>query len=68
MKLAKYIEKLQGILDTRGDFDVIYSKDDEGNGYQEVYYDPSLGFYEAREFQSESDEEFDLEINAICIN
>jgi hypothetical protein len=45
------------------DMDVIYSRDDEGNGFQEVHYSPSKGFYEDMEF-----EESDYLVNAVCIN
>jgi hypothetical protein len=43
--------------------DVIYSRDDEGNGFQEVHYAPSKGTYEGYEF-----DESDDNVNAVCIN
>jgi hypothetical protein len=45
------------------DMDVIYSRDDEGNGFQQVHYAPSKGNYEDMEFQ-----EGDEDVNAVCIN
>ena len=36
MRLTKYIEKLQELFAEHGDLDLIYSKDDEGNGYEKV--------------------------------
>jgi hypothetical protein len=40
---AKVIQKM--VKDGHGDRIVIYAKDEEGNGYEEVYFHPSLGFY-----------------------
>ena len=57
------------------DMDTIYSRDDEGNGYQEVYYEPAMGIYDAkeREFMNnpEDMEEYELsekDFNAVIIN
>jgi hypothetical protein len=66
MKLKEYIEQLQKFAEMNPEtleMDVIYSRDDEGNGFQEVHYAPSKGFYEGYEFD-ESDED----VNAVCIN
>ena len=43
MTLQTYIKKLQEICDKYPKAEVIYSSDDEGNDYQEVFYDPSIG-------------------------
>jgi len=52
--------------------DVIYSRDDEGNGYQKVYYGPNKGVFEDNEFISADQlEDWNREpedINAVCIN
>ncbi len=52
--------------------DVIYSRDDEGNGFQKIYYSPSKGIYEDNEFisseQLEDYERDENEINSVCIN
>ena len=45
MKLSKYIEGLQEVLKEKGDLDVVYAIDDEGNGYGEVYFDPTPGSF-----------------------
>jgi len=66
MKLKEYIEQLQKFAEMNPetlDMDVIYSRDDEGNGFQQVHYAPSKGFYEDMEF-----EEGDEDVNAVCIN
>lgn len=79
MKLKEYLENLLKMADEDPkllDYTVISSIDDEGNGFNEVYWKPSLGhFNEDRDFYSkenieEDPEEYDedIEINAICIN
>ena len=48
MNLKEYIEQLQEFAKENQqalDLDVWYAKDDEGNGYQEVYFSPSLKVY-----------------------
>lgn len=73
MKLTKYIEKLQELLAEHGDLELIYSKDDEGNGYEKVHYGPSVVNYIAsdREVIHEDDleewDESDYE-KVICVN
>ena len=64
MRLNKYVALLQDIADQYGDLEVIYSKDDEGNGYQEVHYDPSPGNFEDGEFDNTLEDAF----NAVCVN
>jgi UDP-N-acetylglucosamine 2-epimerase len=65
MKLKQYIKKLQKLADKYPDVAVIYSSDDEGNGYSFVQYDPSVG-----EFKNgyEFDNELVTEFNAVCLN
>ena len=49
MNLKEYIEQLQEFVKENPqalEFDVWYAKDDEGNGYQEVYFSPSLKVYD----------------------
>ncbi len=45
MKLNNYIKKLQEIQTYYGDLELIYAKDDEGNGYNEVGYFPEMVYY-----------------------
>lgn len=42
MKLADYIKALQAIKKQHGNLDCFYSCDDEGNGYNEIVYSPSV--------------------------
>ena len=73
MKLTKYIEKLQELLNEHGDLELIYSSDDEGNNYSKVHYAPSLVNYIAsdREVIHDDDleewDESDYE-KVICVN
>jgi hypothetical protein len=52
--------------------EIVYSRDDEGNGYQRVYYGPTKGIFEDSEFipadQLEDYEREENEINSVCIN
>ncbi len=75
MKFKEYIENLTQFAKENPEsleLEVIYSKDDEGNGYYPVIYLPTTGIYEDCEFIScEQLEDYDREndeINSICIN
>jgi len=72
MKLKEYIKSLNKMVKENpelNNFDVIYSVDDKGSTYKEVYCTPSVGvFYYNGEFFMD-DDILDNEIeNAICIN
>lgn len=76
MKLKEYIEKLNELTQLHpeaSEFECVYSRDDEGNGFEIVHYSPGLGFYEDMEFHS-NPEEYREEygdnfiFNAVCIN
>lgn len=68
MKFKEYMDHLSEIVLANPEvlaMDVIYCKDDEGNGYQLVAYNPSLGKDEDMEFEiTEGRKDY----NAICIN
>ena len=75
MKLREYLEELQEFVETFPeclDIEIVYSRDDEGNGYQRVYYGPTKGIFEDSDFisadQLEDYEREESEINAVCIN
>lgn len=75
MKLRQYLEELKEFAETFPeclDMDVVYSRDDEGNGYQRVHYGPQKGIFENRDFisadQLEDYEREYSEINSVCIN
>jgi len=74
MKLKKFLANLNAFIEKNPkalELDVVTSKDEEGNGFYEVYNEPELGNFCKKEFVSKeqmSDFEIELEINAICIN
>ena len=73
MKLTKYIEKLQELLEEHGDLELIYSSDDEGNNYDKVHYEPSIVNYIVSDREVIHDDDLE-EFNeseyqkVICIN
>lgn len=78
MTLKEYIENLNKFVKENPetlDYQVIYSRDDEGNGYQQVHSLPDIGQFDGDDFSSkdnydEEPEEYgdDFEVNAVCIN
>lgn len=71
MKLKVFLDKLNRMVEENRnilDLDVIYAKDDESNGFQEVIFHPCFGNFDEGEFASENEEDMDLPTNAICIN
>jgi len=68
MKLKKYIKTLKRFIKEHPEaknYRVIASKDDEGNGYTYVHYDPSVGYFdrEAQEFETKHHKH-----DCVCIN
>ena len=80
MTLREYIKNLTTFAEENPeslDFQVVSSSDGEGNSYEGIYYTPSLGYYEDREFHGEDYyEEYEAEyeaedipkMNSVCIN
>ena len=75
MKLKQYLEQINNLIKENPnalEMEVITSKDDEGNGFNPVYYTPSKGIFEDREFisyeQYEDWEREESETNAVCVN
>ena len=77
MTLKEYALKLNEAAKKHPNALVIYSKDDEGNDYQQVHFAPTLGHFNDHEWRSANDirdEEADtgtklgLKINAVCVN
>lgn len=76
MKLKEYIDNLNQLVKEKPELlelDVIYAKDAEGNGFEELYYGPTVGcFTEDFEFvsldQYEDHELDETNTNSICIN
>lgn len=68
MKLKEYLDALNEIVKENPkalEFEVISSIDEEGNGYNEVFYTPSSGTYNEGEFATATNKN---EHNSICIN
>ena len=67
MKLNEFISNLTRLITDHpeaADFDVVTSKDDEGNGFSLIHYDPSIGHYDDDgEYRSEY-----TPLNAVCVN
>lgn len=74
-KISDLINDLQEILKTKGDLQLVYSSDDEGNSFHGIHYGPIVGLFdeEEREFITgeESLAEYGFtedDFNAVCIN
>lgn len=65
MKISEMIKNLQEVMIEHGDIDCWYARDDEGNGYQEVYYDPSFRYVD--EYGVVYHDEEDLEACEVCV-
>jgi len=57
MKLSKYIKELEEKLKNYGDLEVVYSVDDEGNSFNEVYFSPSIGHYRSEDKEWDTQED-----------
>ena len=79
MKLKEFLNNIQEMVKEDPSLlekNVIFAKDDEGNGFEEVYYGPSIGVLtEDFEYVPSDSKDFEEEyeytkkdINAICIN
>ena len=73
--LREYIAHLRKYTRKYGDLPVVYSRDDEGNGFQHIFYTPTLGHfddwggefsqYESNDPENKCEKE---DINCICVN
>ena len=84
MKLEKFLKNINDLIEKNPEIlkmDVISAIDDEGNGYNGLHFNPSVGmFNDDEEFHSceedfrewvdycEDDESTEWKPNAICIN
>ena len=74
MKLSEYIKGLQDLLKTEGDLDVVYSVDEECNGFHKVGYKPTvfyfedLGQYYLERIDEDELEDYENPSKAICVN
>ena len=65
MKIKDYIKKLEALAKKYPNASVIYSRDDEGNGFEPVTFAPVAGRYEHGQFEGAR---FEEDVNVICIN
>jgi hypothetical protein len=76
MKFGQYLDQLKQLA--RKDksilqLDVVYSTDDEGNGFSGIYYSPTIGVYDG-DYEFDGFDPDDTEsskgktANAVCIN
>tara|TARA_R110000796_G_scaffold161858_1_gene278633 strand:- start:9545 stop:9796 length:252 start_codon:yes stop_codon:yes gene_type:complete len=83
MELQEYVKTLQKLMEDRPEtktMKAFTSIDDEGNGYRELYFAPSIGVYfdggfhdekhleEDKEYYAEYHEDEDFTLNAVCVN
>ena len=72
MKISEMIKNLEEFKAEHGDLDCWYAKDDEGNGYQEVHFDPSFRYVddEGEMYDAERLEEYEMDtedVTPVCI-
>lgn len=70
MKFKEFVSNVNAMLKNRpetGEFDVFCSKDDEGNGFNEIEFTPSVGKMDDGYWYSD-DEEYHDKPNAVCVN
>lgn len=66
MTLKEYANAINKLLKENPEaknFQVVSSSDEEGNCFNPVFFEPSLGFYEEGGFNNDNDNN-----NAVCIN
>ena len=83
MTLNEYMKALRKLVKEHPEaknFQVVYARDDEGNGFQVLHYAPGIGSFdeESRDFHDMGDikalaeetdwKETDFPINAVCVN
>ena len=67
MKFKEFVKNLNELIEGRpetAEFDVVTSIDNEGNGFNLVHYTPTVGHYNSKDRDFESEKE----LNAVCIN
>lgn len=68
--ITDLITDLEAIKEEHGDLNLVYSRDEEGNSFDYVYFSPSVGHFADRDFSTYEfmDEGDDRPVNAVCIN
>lgn len=72
MNMQEFADQINQLLKEKPELKTataVYSIDDEGNGFDEVQFGPTLGHYKGFEFHAyEKEGENPGPINAVCIN
>lgn len=73
LTLKQYAKEIAKLIKERpelADIPCVYSRDEEGNGFDPVYFGPTPGNYHDGGFTTGPDDDSDVPIviNAICIN
>lgn len=75
MTLKEFLSKVNKLVEENPkalDYQVVTSMDDEGNGFNPVFYDANIGVYRDRKFVSlDSLKEYGYkkkDVNAVCLN
>jgi hypothetical protein len=63
MTAKEYLEKLKPLVEANPDLEVITARDDEGNGYNPVVFDPSIGYFDNTDYDSTNED-----ANVLCLN
>ena len=72
MKISEMIKNLQKFMEEHGDLECWYARDDEGNGYQAIYFKPSFMYAneDGEMYREEDLEEYELteeDVTPVCI-
>ena len=59
--LEQHIRSCQKLLSKHGNLELVYSIDDEGNGFQKIWWGPGIGYFSDRDSDFISEEYFEEE-------
>jgi len=68
MTLKEYAKYINDLAQKYPDLPVVYSRDDEGNWFQKIHYQPSVGFLDADGNFIALEEAPNEKPNAVCVN
>jgi len=66
--LREFVDSLEDLMERNpkmAEVEAITARDEEGNGYDPIYFNPTAGHYDrsTKDFDDESDD-----VNAVCVN
>ena len=68
MKIKRFAAQIAKLAKEHPNLEVVSSKDEEGNSFEPVYFDPTIGNFDGISNFTSSSSFPDLEVNSICIN